>query len=801
MSEHNMFIELGEDMLVEDLVRIINDGGSKANKIIEYTYPNPIIGGQSIFDSNYVTNPIAATFDSYNNKLVIIYLDSPSSLYLKAVVGTVSGSSISFGTPVTFHTSSFPNFPQASVAFDSSNNKIVVAYAENSMASGAAVVGTVSGSSISFGSAYTFDSNTVYAIHTTFDSYNNKIVIVYRNSTSKGAAIVGTVSGSSISFGSAVVFTTVNIANNEPVTVFDSYNNKIVTVYGDTDLLAKVGTVSGSSISFGDAVVITSSWGSSWDVAFDSFSNKILVVYSSYADNKGRINVGAVSGSSISFGSAITFDLETVIGSYKPSVISDGAGNIIVAYTKSSNGDGKIMRGFISGNSTQFNDSPVTFESGNAYLHWLTFDDFNNKAIIVWTDNNKGAAKTISIPAPICGYYYEDTIGILQESGSAGETKEVTLFGGVSSVHSGLVPGQKLYIQENCSIGTAFTPYPLGTAISGTEILLDGFGMKLHGNEFHENCFITVSGVTFENLDSNGDVGSGLNQVAAGNHVHDDRYYTESEIDSVLAGKSDIGHVHIESDITDLDKYTQSEIDTQMAGKSDIGHLHDDRYYTETETDSLLDGKSDIGHIHDDRYYTEIELDIGQLDNRYYTESEIDGQLSALSSSLSTEIDSDIDTHNASTSAHQNLVKIVQCYNDTTTDINQATAIAIPWNGEDFKDGIFTHSTVTDNSRITFDNEGIYEIQYFINGDNTGNNRVTVGSHIRVNGSTVLDRGRAYSFSRDAVDDKATCNASLFFQATVDDYIEIMCGQAGGSGTVNTIPLQSWISIKLIRYL
>lgn len=253
----------------------------------------------------------------------------------------------------------------------------------------------------------------------------------------------------------------------------------------------------------------------------------------------------------------------------------------------------------------------------------------------------------------------------------------------------------------------------------------------------------------------------------------DNRYYTESEIDSALAGKSDVGHTHVEANITDLDKYTQSEIDSQMAGKSDIGHFHDDRYYTETE------------------------LNAGQLDNRYYTETEIDNQLD----SLSAEIDSDINTHNTSTSAHQNLVKIIQCFNDTTTDVNQATAVPIPWNGEDFKDNIFTHSNTTNNTRITFDNEGIYEIQYSINGDSGGNYNTTVGSHIRANGSTALDRGKAYSFSRDVVDDKITCNASLFYQASADDYIEIMCGRQGGSGTVNTIPLQSWISIKLVRYI
>lgn len=38
------------------------------------------------------------------------------------------------------------------------------------------------------------------------------------------------------------------------------------------------------------------------------------------------------------------------------------------------------------------------------------------------------------------------------------------------------------------------------------------------------------------------------------------------------------------------------------------GHVHDARYYTETEIDALLSAKSSTGHTHDDRYYTESEL-------------------------------------------------------------------------------------------------------------------------------------------------------------------------------------------------
>jgi len=42
--------------------------------------------------------------------------------------------------------------------------------------------------------------------------------------------------------------------------------------------------------------------------------------------------------------------------------------------------------------------------------------------------------------------------------------------------------------------------------------------------------------------------------------------------------------------------------------RSPTAHDHDERYYTESETDTLLSGKSNTAHTHDDRYYTESEM-------------------------------------------------------------------------------------------------------------------------------------------------------------------------------------------------
>lgn len=52
-----------------------------------------------------------------------------------------------------------------------------------------------------------------------------------------------------------------------------------------------------------------------------------------------------------------------------------------------------------------------------------------------------------------------------------------------------------------------------------------------------------------------------------------------------INGKADKSHTHTKSEITDFD------------------HTHDNRYYTESEVDTKLSGKSDTGHTHDDRYF------------------------------------------------------------------------------------------------------------------------------------------------------------------------------------------------------
>ena len=92
-------------------------------------------------------------------------------------------------------------------AYDSTNNNIVLAYKDaGNSAFGTSIIGSVSGTSISFGVPVIFNSARTDFISTIYDSTNDKVVVAYKDfgdSNKKGTAIVGTIIGTSISFGTS----------------------------------------------------------------------------------------------------------------------------------------------------------------------------------------------------------------------------------------------------------------------------------------------------------------------------------------------------------------------------------------------------------------------------------------------------------------------------------------------------------------------------------------------------------------------------------------------------------------------
>ena len=63
-------------------------------------------------------------------------------------------------------------------------------------------------------------------------------------------------------------------------------------------------------------------------------------------------------------------------------------------------------------------------------------------------------------------------VGIARETKTSGQTLQV-IIGGVSDMHTGLIPGEIYYRDTSGSLTTSETDWLIGLAISDTELLLD----------------------------------------------------------------------------------------------------------------------------------------------------------------------------------------------------------------------------------------------------------------------------------------------------------------------------------------
>ena len=416
----------------------------------------------------------SATFDSNSNRVVIAYRDAGNSNYGTAVVGTISGTSVSYGTAVVFESA---ETTWINATFDSSNNKVVISYLDAGNSNyGTAIVGTVDSSdnSISFGSATVFNTAATNQGKITFDSSNNKVVIAYNNGgdSGHGYAIVGTVSGTSISFGSAAEFE--NAVISDPAITFDTDTNKVIIAYRDEGNsnygTAIVGTVSGTSISYGSASVYHSVNASETAIAYDSNAQRIIVAYNNGGDNDhGYAVVGTVSGTGFSgFGTPVEF--RNADEQANAIVFDSNANNVVVAFREDDDSNkGKFVIGTVatSGNTVTFDASTLTtFESGSTNWNTLAFDSSNNKVLIAHGGGSTGRSLVLQVAFSNENLTTENFIGTSAHSAADGAKVLVNTQGAIDENQSGLTAGQTFFVDKNGDLKlTTNDAQAVGTAV------------------------------------------------------------------------------------------------------------------------------------------------------------------------------------------------------------------------------------------------------------------------------------------------------------------------------------------------
>lgn len=458
-----------------DTVVVNSDGTVSA---VGSTSVTQSLGSETVFASVNTQELMGSAYDAASGKVVIAYRDGGNNYYGTAVVGTVSGVSISFGTPVVFNTALVDD---NAVVYDANAEKIVICYRDNGTSNyGRAIVGTVSGTSISFGSPTTFAANSnLDAIKATYDADQQKIVICYRNPDNSyyGTAIVGAVSGTSISFGTATVFESDN-ASAIAVT-YAANAQKILVAYRDHGNsnygTSVVGTVSGTSISFGTPVVFHAAYCLEIDAAYDATNEKVVLAYRS--PTVGTSIVGEVSGTSVSWGTSSIFN--NALSQMMTISYHAASSTMIIAYKDEGNlRYGTLVVGTVSGNSITFG-SEIVFNSGRTEYLSSSYDSSQKAVVVGYNDDPNleyGTAIVFTPAYTSTNITATNFIGFADSGYLSGQNVGIDSTGSVNRSQSGLTAGQKYYVQNDGSLGTtaADPSVEAGVAISATEILVKG---------------------------------------------------------------------------------------------------------------------------------------------------------------------------------------------------------------------------------------------------------------------------------------------------------------------------------------
>lgn len=429
-------------------------------------------GAAASFVGNTDNGPSVA-YDSTNNVIVVAYAAGTTG-YGFAAVGSISGTTITFGTAVRFEDTGNVDVP--SVVFDASTGKTVIAYGISG--AGKAIVGTVSGTSISFGTAVTFQAAGTGSVSAVYDSTNSKVVIAYRvTSTNYGTAIVGTVSGTSISFGTAVTFNAASTfyisATYTGTKVVIAYRNGGGSFYGT----AIVGTVSGTAISFGTSAVFSSSISNYMAATYDSINAKVVIAFSDNGNSDyGTAVVGTVSGTSISFGTKVVYNSQYTTNT--SAVFALNTQRVVIGcWNPATSFYGAYITGLVSGTSISF-ASFVTYNAVDTFLPAMVYNSSLQKVVVAYQQQvapYPGYAQvlTVGFPTNLTATNY---IGISDAAYANGTIATIQTVGSIDDAQTGLTAGLAYYVQADGTLAsTAGSPSVFaGTAVSAVKLIIKG---------------------------------------------------------------------------------------------------------------------------------------------------------------------------------------------------------------------------------------------------------------------------------------------------------------------------------------
>jgi len=450
----------------------------------------------------------------------------------------INGTSTVIGSPVAttgYH----------ALIYDTTNNKYVIFYVESGNV-GKARVGTPSGTTITWGTAVQFSASVVNnssgLYDACYDPNSNKCVVFFRDNTAAGKVCSGTVSGTSITFGTPVIVCSDNMESGT-ITYCPNANHNYVIAGNDgsnSRTISNVGYNSGTNSStWGNTVtLLSSSQGFSLDSCWDPVAEKICVAWYNASGNGSAI-AGTLSSNAVTWGTAQVFNA-TAVG-YQNNIVHHAAsGKNVIVFAESSGSEyAYACTASLSGTVFTFGDHVVISKSAGGSSVGskdigAEYDPSSEKILAAFMDSTAGVDNGLSVTITVDGntitssngytfqtqdgiehgvvcmaydpdleriavttwesggsaqlrYYVEklmassvtatNFVGIAQASYTNGQTATVSLTGAVNEAVSGLTPVTKYYLQADGSVGTDTTPTGIlaGLSLAADKLYIRGW--------------------------------------------------------------------------------------------------------------------------------------------------------------------------------------------------------------------------------------------------------------------------------------------------------------------------------------
>ena len=451
---------------------IINANGT-ASVVVQSTLTTPVLSNFTVFEPNK-PQWISSSLDAANNTIMISYADVNNNYYLTICAGTIVGTVITFGTPFVSdsNTVAFP-----CCEFNVAQDRLIVAYkGPNNWLW--AKVHAISGNTVAAASdQFANTSVTPTCIATAYDA-NVEHVVAFLGSGQSFRAISLPINPNSFSGGVLVTVSTASTPNHTGAT-YDSVNQKIIAAWGSSGPSSgSVVTIACSSNASSITVGTVNKFESNFETGFisasyDSSNQKTLLAYKALNTNAGQLVVCATSGTTITVGSASTFNSGST--DYI-SIASDTSGGSIIFYKDDGDGaKGNLVVLTLSGSTPSFTESTWSTETNPQYLDTL-YNGVSGQFMTSTAYSSGTEGKTIFANIVGTTLTTENYIGISDGAYANGDTATVQIVGSVDDAQTGLTAGQSYYVQTNGSLGLnpASPSVFAGTAVASTKLIVKG---------------------------------------------------------------------------------------------------------------------------------------------------------------------------------------------------------------------------------------------------------------------------------------------------------------------------------------